>query len=68
MDHDCPRYVTMMKQRNGLGHQLGTYTTALITSLFLNLTLADSPFVDQSELEDHYEGWQNIMLTTTFMI
>lgn len=38
----------MMKQENGLGHQLGTYTTALITSLFFNLTFVDSPFFDHS--------------------
>lgn len=48
VDDACPRYVTMIKQENGLGHQLGTYTTALITSLFFNLTFVDSPFIDKS--------------------
>lgn len=56
VDKACPRYVTMMKQENGMGHQVGTYTTALITSLFFNLTFVDSPFIDKSTFRRWVEG------------
>ena len=50
VDEKCPRYVVMMmKGGNGIGHQMGTYTTALITSIFMGLTLVSAPFVDQGK-------------------
>ena len=38
----------MMKPTNGLDHQLGTFTTAMITALFFDLTYVDAPFSDTS--------------------
>lgn len=49
MNRECPRYVTMGKPQHGLGHQMGTFTTTLITALYFNLTLVDSGFRDDSE-------------------
>jgi hypothetical protein len=49
VDEACPRYVTMMKPQHGMGHQIGTFTTTLITALFFNLTVADAPYRDDSE-------------------
>lgn len=48
MDESCPRYVMMGRPQHGLGHQMGTFTTALITALYFNLTLVDSGFRDDS--------------------
>lgn len=49
----CPRYVTMMKPSHGLGHQMGTFTTAMITALFFDLTYVDAPFLDNSVHGDY---------------
>lgn len=46
VDATCPRYVTMEKPPHGLGHQMGTVTTALITALFFGLTYVNAPFTD----------------------
>jgi hypothetical protein len=48
VDESCPRYVMMGRPQHGLGHQMGTFTTALITALYFNLTLVDSGFRDDS--------------------
>lgn len=51
----CPRYVTMMKPTHGLGHQMGTFTTAMITALFFDLTYVDAPYSDKS-IHGDYPG------------
>jgi hypothetical protein len=51
----CPRYVTMMKPTHGMGHQMGTFTTAMITALFFDLTYVDAPYSDKS-IHGEYPG------------
>jgi len=46
VDDSCPRYVTMLHPPHGMGHQIGTFTTGLIISLFFNLTYVTGGFVD----------------------
>lgn len=52
MNLDCPRYVTMSISQAGMGHQMGTFITTLITALYFNLTLVESGFRDDSK-PDH---------------
>ena len=51
VDLNCPRYVTMIPPKHGMGHQIGTYTSGLIVSLIFGLTFVEGGFKD-----DTYHG------------
>ena len=48
VNESCPRYVIMGTTPMGMGHQLGTLTSALVVALFFDLTLVTNGFKDKS--------------------
>ena len=68
----CPRYVAMLHPPHGIGHQIGTFTTGLIISLFFNLTYVTGGFVDGCELYInavyHQKVWPSILTLTVYAL